>query len=98
MPKTYYIVKKYNKNYNNKTVSEQNKLQNKNHYRNKNQLELECKFLNDSTLAASETFDGKLFHNTVATLIKENPLAKISKHSGDKKTIEITDDMTCHIL
>ena len=54
------LAKKYNKNYN-KTQS-----QNKNQYsyKNKNQLELKYKFLNHGMVAASETFDGKLFHNT----------------------------------
>ena len=30
----------------------------------KNQSELKYKFLNDGTVAASDTIDGKLFHNT----------------------------------
>ena len=47
---------------NNKTQS-QNKINYKT-TKTKNQLELRFKFLNADTVATSDTFDSKLFHNT----------------------------------
>jgi len=47
-------------------------------------------------VAASETLNGKLFHN--AALDKKTSLNKISENSGDENTMNITTKMTCQIL
>ena len=36
-------------------------------------------------------------YSIIQLLDKKTTFTKIGRHSGDKKTIEITADMTCHI-
>ena len=62
----------HTKKYNNKNIittkhrhkTKKNKLQQNQYKTKKNQSELKYKFLNDGTVAAPDTIDGKLFHNT----------------------------------
>ena len=56
-----YICKKYNKNLQQNIVAKQNKLQKQ---KQNNLLELKYKYLNVGIVAASDTFNSKLFHNT----------------------------------